>query len=77
MAMTRYYFHIHDHGALIPDDEGLELSGIGAARAECILSVNDLLLADRRSGRVSSTMVEIADGHGRMLDAMPVRRVLH
>ena len=75
--MARYYFHIRDHAALIPDDEGMELSGLPAARAEAVLSVNDLVLADIRSGHVSSTAVEISDRCGHMIDALPVRRVLH
>ena len=75
--MTRYYFHIRDFDVFIPDDEGMELSDIWAARVEAVRSVNDLISADLRSGSVSSTMVEIADGQGHMLDAVPVHRVLH
>ena len=75
--MARYYFHIRDHALRIPDDEGLELSGIGAARTEALLSVDDLASANLRSGTINSTMVEIADWRGEVIAALPIRRVLH
>jgi hypothetical protein len=75
--MARYYFHICDQETFIPDEEGLELSGIAAALAEAALTVNDLILANLRCGRVISTSVEIADGSGAMLDIVAVNRVIH
>jgi hypothetical protein len=77
LRMARYYFHIRDNAALITDDEGLELSDIGAARAEALLSVNDLVLENLRCGRILSTSVEITDFDGKMLDEMRVNSTIH
>jgi hypothetical protein len=34
--MTRFFFDLRDGAALSPDDEGTELDGVEAARAEVI-----------------------------------------
>lgn len=76
--MSRYYFHIRHGGALIADDEGMELKDIHAAHAELLASTEDLALAELRAGRgIGSQIVEIEDAAGRLLDSMPIRRTLH
>ena len=76
--MSRYYFHIRHEGALIPDDEGIELRDIHAARVELLASAEDLAMADMRAGRgIGSQIIEIEDSAGLLLDSMSVRRILH
>ena len=66
--MIRYYFHIRDGWDLIPDDEGMDLSGIDAARAEAYSSADDLARAGIRDGKAAAAWaIEIADQAGNIL----------
>ena len=69
--MPRYYFDLGDDNGLNPDDEGLELAGIDAARQEAAHSLADMLDAVREgTGRAVRQMaVEVRN------DVGPVIRV--
>jgi hypothetical protein len=76
--MIKYFFHIRDHGQLIPDDEGLYLSGLEAAAAEAWLSAGDLAAAAIRIGTgVSCQSIEYSDEHGNILGSTDTRTTLH
>lgn len=45
--MPRYYFHVDDGDDEQPDTEGVELSGLAAARVQAATAVGELL-RDRR-----------------------------
>ena len=76
--MSRFFFHIRHGRVFIPDDEGMELRDICAARAELLASAEDLALAEMRAGRaVGSQTIEIEDAAGLLLECMPIRRTLH
>ena len=40
--MVRYYLHVHD-GSSAPDEEGVELRDVNAARAEAIRASGEIL----------------------------------
>lgn len=40
--MNRYFFHIRSGNVVVPDDEGMYLFGMEAARAEALLRCGDL-----------------------------------
>jgi hypothetical protein len=48
--MPRYYFDLRDDRGLFPDDEGVELPGIDAAREEAAHSLADMLRDAVRDG---------------------------
>ncbi|WP_426531535.1 DUF6894 family protein [Bradyrhizobium sp. McL0615] len=48
--MPRYYFDLCDDSGLYPDDEGLELPSIDAARQEAAHSLADMLRDAVRDG---------------------------
>jgi hypothetical protein len=76
--MTRYYFHIRDELVVIPDDEGLDLLDMHAARIEARLSALDLGMAEIRKGcGVDRRAIEIADRKGKILETVPIRAFLH
>jgi hypothetical protein len=70
----RYFFHIRDEGLLIPDDEGIECSSLGAAQHEAKASACDLARAGCSSISVS---VEIADLAGNALGSVRVPYAPH
>jgi hypothetical protein len=69
----RYHFNIRDAEGLVPDDEGSELSGLSAARAEAHASAMDFAMDDLRGGRpIRSRCIEITDENGSILESMSV-----
>ena len=73
----RYYFHIHDQGMLIPDEEGAEMSGIAEARIEARASALDLAINDLRGGyTIDDRRIVIADENGTVLETISVREAI-
>jgi len=74
---VRYYFHIHDQGMLIPDEEGAEMSGIAEARIEARASALDLAINDLRGGyTIDDRRIVIADENGTVLETISVREAI-
>ncbi len=67
--MTKFYFHILCGREIVPDDEGMELSGLLAARAEALSSARDIALA---GGSRERRMIQITNASGTVLDSVPV-----
>ena len=73
MPMARYYFHIRDSWNLIPDEEGMELPTMNAARTEAYASADDISRAAIQDGlNVQACAIEIADQAGNILDSVKV-----
>jgi len=65
--MPRYYFDLRDDGGLYPDDEGVGLPSIDAARQEAAHSLADMLrdaVRDRTRRAVRQTSVEVRNDVG-------------
>jgi hypothetical protein len=77
VAMGRFYFHLRAGDKLMPDEEGIDLPDLSAARREAIEAARELLGEAIKSGRpeVPEAFV-IADEDGRELDAVPLAAVL-
>jgi hypothetical protein len=77
VAMGRFYFHLRAGDELMPDEEGIDLPDLSAARREAIEAARELLGEAIKSGRpeVPEAFV-IADEDGRELDAVPLAAVL-
>lgn len=71
--LIRYYFHIRDGWNVIPDEEGMELPSLDAARSEAYASADDIARASIQDGtNVSATAIQIADGAGNILGRVKV-----
>ena len=70
--MPRFFFHLHD-GVETPDDEGVILPGLAAARAEAIRSARHVAgEAIRARGELHlSHWVEVENDRGRQVLAVP------
>jgi hypothetical protein len=76
-AMARYYFHVLDHGAVIEDAEGVELSGVEAAVDECRQLILETLLGERVSDDfVGGRAFQVVDEKGLVLLVVPFRSLL-
>jgi hypothetical protein len=77
VAMGRFYFHLREDGELIPDEEGIDLPDLSAARREAIAAARELLAEAIKDGKpnVPEAFV-IADEAGRELDTVPLAVVL-
>lgn len=61
--MQRYYFHVRDRWGEAPDEEGLELPDLAAARLAAIRGARSLISAEVCEGRLD------LDGEIRVTDA--------
>ena len=76
--MARYYFHIRDERVFIPDDEGLDLLDMHAARIEARLSARDLGMAEiGKSCLGDRRAIEISDRSGKVLETVAIRTFLN
>jgi hypothetical protein len=72
--VPRFYFHLHDD-ADIPDDEGVELPDLDAARAHAVRCARAMFgeVAKDEGRVVLHHRIEIEDGRGRVLDTVYFR----
>ena len=69
--MTRYHFNIHNGVGLVPDEEGLELTDLSAARSQAIDGIRSVISDEARRGFVDlSGAIEIADDEGNVLEVV-------
>lgn len=71
-TMPSYFFHIHDAGEIIRDEEGSVLPDVQSARTEAIQSARDILAEHVRAGDVvDGRRFEVADETGKVLFVVP------
>ena len=76
--MPKFHFNIHDDDGLIPDEEGLELPDLEAARFEATESAREMIAdAVRMHKELDGRRIEIADGSGTVIESFKVRDVLN
>lgn len=74
----QFFVHIRTGNTRIPDEEGIELHDIVAARAELRASAMDLATAAIRGGAgVDARILELEDEDGNVLETLPIRAILH
>jgi len=75
--MGRFYFHLKQNNELLPDEEGIELPSVEAARTEALKTVRELVSQAITAGKpnVPEALV-IADEAGRTLEIVPLASVL-
>jgi len=72
--MTRFFFNLHECGAVIVDEEGRELAGLDRARAEAVTAARAVMSDELLSGRLClACAIEIRDEQGEVLLTVPFR----
>jgi hypothetical protein len=65
----RYFFDIQDGEARIPDEEGIILPNVEAAREEAAMSLAELAKDRGRERRACSMAIEVRDEKGPVAEA--------
>jgi hypothetical protein len=69
--VPRYYFHICNGTGFVQDEEGLELPGPEAARAEAVRSARSIMASDVQRGMLDlSSFIEIEDEEHRLVQTL-------
>lgn len=72
--MPRYFFNIVDRKGTISDPEGLDLSNIGAAKAEALQSIKEMMAATVTSnGSIVDREFHVTDETGHVVFVMGFR----
>jgi hypothetical protein len=62
--MPRYYFDIHDRARSTPDDTGVELDGLEAARQEAARTLGEIARDILPNGDRHDVVIEVKDEAG-------------
>jgi hypothetical protein len=75
--MGRFYLHVKEGDEVFPDEEGIELPDVEAARREALLSARELVSQAIKAGRTTfPEAFVIADEAGRPLEVVSLAAVL-
>lgn len=70
----RYYFHLHECGSLIADNEGLDLPDGNAAFAAAVAGARSVIAAGAMDGKIPlGSVIRVEDEHGRRVLDLPFR----
>lgn len=77
MRMPRFFFHLHECGTVIEDDEGIELADLAAARDQAIHNARDVMAGEVRAGRLClRCVIHIHDTGGARVETVRFREAL-
>jgi hypothetical protein len=66
--MPLYFFHLRDGGDLLIDAEGIQLSGVEAARAFALTQARDIISHDIQLGTVNlAQRIDVVDEDGALV----------
>ena len=75
--MPIYYFHVRDGALLLDDNVGTDLPNLDAAIAEARASAREIAADSLKANEaIDGRKIEIADGEGKVLGAIPIREVV-
>lgn len=72
--MPRLYFDLHECGVVTVDEEGVELAGMDAARAQATTAARSIMCDEVTHGRLCLTCsIEIRNEAGDTLELVPFK----
>lgn len=75
--MGRYFFHLHECGTLISDEEGMDFTDLDGARENAIAAARDVMSAEVKAGKLClGCRIEVKDQSGAILLILPFREAL-
>jgi hypothetical protein len=75
--MSRFYFHIRDGEGLVPDEEGMDLLDLEAAKNEAVISAREIMANNLRSGRpLNGQWFEIVNEAGDIVATVKFKDVI-
>lgn len=75
--MKRYYFHLHECGRSVRDDEGAMLPDVDAARERAMVEARSIMCAEVSEGRLClNCNIEVLDEAGRLAVNVPFKEAV-
>lgn len=75
--MKRYFFHLHECGTLIADEEGRELPDVSVARRDAVAAARSVMADEVLSGRLClSCCIEVKDSEANLVLTVPFSEAL-
>jgi hypothetical protein len=75
--MRRLYFHLHECGETITDDEGAEVEGLAEAQVRALREARSIMSGEVAAGRLClSCHISVEDAQGTVLLTIPFREAL-
>lgn len=72
--MARFFFHLHERGKFIQDDEGVERSDTASIYAEALRAAREVMCAEVAEGRLSlDCHIEVRDAAGETVMTVPFK----
>ena len=76
--MQRLYFHLHECGEAIIDEEGAEVQSLSEARLRAIREARSIMSNEVAAGKLClSCHIVVEDAQGTILLTVPFREALH
>lgn len=77
VAVARYFFHLHECGTLISDEEGQELVDRAAIREQAIKEARHVMAAEVQEGRLClGCCIHVLDENERPVLTLPFKDAL-
>ena len=75
--VARYFFHLHECGTLLSDEEGQELADAGAARNQAMKEARSVMSSEVQAGKLClSCCIEVVDEAQRPVLTLPFKEAL-
>lgn len=75
--MQRLYFHLHECGEAVRDEEGAEVESLAEARVRGLREARSIMSAEVAAGKLClSCHISVEDGQGTILLTIPFREAL-
>ena len=75
--MQRMFFHLHECGDVVVDEEGVELEGLAEARLRALRDARSIMSAEVKAGQLClSCHISVEDAEGSILLTIPFREAL-
>ncbi len=75
--MQKLFFHLHECGTVVIDEEGVEVESLENARVRAIREARSIMSSEVSAGKLClSCHINIADAQGKTLLTVPFREAL-
>jgi hypothetical protein len=76
-AMARYYFHLHECGTVIPDEEGLDKPDMESVRWEALRAARELMCTEMMQGKLClACHIEVRDAADEVVHVLPFKEAV-
>jgi hypothetical protein len=75
--MARYFFHLHECGTVVRDEEGQELPSLLSLREAAVREARSVMSGEVLAGRLClSCRIEVTDENQQLIEVVPFKEAL-